>query len=313
MGLAEKLKSSKPQGSELGRISYTPGGVFDLILASVFINLLALAMPLTLLQVYDRIIPNSAEGTLILLIVGVGSALILEACLRQGRSYVSGWVGARFEHLAGVAAVERLLNVSIVDYERQGSGVHLERFNSLGPLKEFYAGQAILALCDLPFAVLFLSAMYYLAGHLVLVPIALIIVFAIAAMVVGGLLKAAMELPVQGQEQAELQAQAVENLFEQRTRVECGHHQADAHGDVVDHRGAGYRPDRNERDPRQRSPSGVRSGRPPRPGRPAAPDRRGGRPFRAGRAARRAASANASLMRESPASSSASGAAQPSR
>ena len=193
MGLAEKLKSSKPQGNELGRISYTPGGVFDLIIASVFINLLALAMPLTLLQVYDRIIPNSAEGTLILLISGVGTALILEACLRQGRSYVSGWMGARFEHLAGVAAVERLLNVSIVDYERQGSGVHLERFNALGPLKEFYAGQAILSLCDLPFAVLFLSAMYYLAGHLVLVPIALIIFFALAAMIVGNRLRKALE------------------------------------------------------------------------------------------------------------------------
>lgn len=194
MGLAEKLRSSEPkQGNELGRISYTPGGIFDLILASVFINLLALAMPLTLLQVYDRIIPNSAQGTLILLIGGVGSALILEACLRQGRSYVSGWMGARFEHLAGVAAVERLLNVSIVDYERQGSGVHLERFNALGPLKEFYAGQAILALCDLPFAVLFLGAMYYLAGHLVIVPITLIIIFAIAAILVGNRLRNALE------------------------------------------------------------------------------------------------------------------------
>lgn len=193
MGLAEELKTTKPQSNQLGRISYTPGGIFDLIIASVFINLLALAMPLTLLQVYDRIIPNSAEGTLILLIIGVGSALILEACLRQGRSYVSGWMGARFEHLAGVAAVERLLNVSIVDYERQGSGVHLERFNSLGPLKEFYAGQAILALCDLPFAVLFLGAMYYLAGHLVLVPIALIIIFAIVAVLVGRKLRDALE------------------------------------------------------------------------------------------------------------------------
>lgn len=102
-------------------------------------------------------------------------------------------MGARFEHLAGVAAVERLLNVSIVDYERQGSGLHLERFNALGPLKEFYAGQAILALCDLPFAVLFLGAMYYLAGHLVLVPIALIIFFAIAAIVVGKKLRDALE------------------------------------------------------------------------------------------------------------------------
>ncbi len=193
MSLAEKLMSAKPQKSELGKVAYTPGGIFDLILASVFINILALAMPLTLLQVYDRIIPNSAQGTLIMLIVGVGSALILEAFLRQGRSYVSGWMGARFEHLAGVAAVERILNVSIVDYEKQGSGVHLERFNALGPLKEFYAGQAILALCDLPFAVLFLGAMYYLAGHLVLVPIALIILFAITAILVGNKLKDALE------------------------------------------------------------------------------------------------------------------------
>lgn len=193
MSLASRLRSSRPQQSELGKIAYTPGGLFDLILASLFINVLALAMPLTLLQVYDRIIPNTAEGTLIMLIIGVGTALLLEAGLRQGRSYVSGWMGARFEHLAGVAAVERLINVSIIDYERQGSGVHLERFNALGPLKEFYAGQAILALCDLPFAVLFLGAMFYLAGELVLVPIGLIIVFSITALIVGRKLKGALE------------------------------------------------------------------------------------------------------------------------
>lgn len=193
MSLASRLRSSRPQQNELGKIAYTPGGLFDLVLASLFINVLALAMPLTLLQVYDRIIPNSAEGTLIMLIVGVGTALLLEAGLRQGRSYVSGWMGARFEHLAGVAAVERLINVSIIDYERQGSGVHLERFNALGPLKEFYAGQAILALCDLPFAVLFLGAMFYLAGELVLVPIGLIIVFSITAIIVGRKLKGALE------------------------------------------------------------------------------------------------------------------------
>lgn len=193
MGLAEKLRKSKPTSIDLGQYSYTPGGVFDLVLASIFINVLALAMPLTLLQVYDRIIPNSADGTLIMLIIGVGSALLLEAILRQSRSYVSGWMAARFEHLAGVAAVQRLLNVSIVDYERQGSGVHLERFNALGPLKELYGGQMILSLWDFPFALLFLFAIYFLAGHLVLVPIALILGFIVVAMVVGRKLRAALE------------------------------------------------------------------------------------------------------------------------
>ena len=79
MNLANRLLSAEPQRNVLGKIAYTPGGIFDLILASLFINILALAMPLTLLQVYDRIIPNTAEGTLIMLIIGVGSALLLES------------------------------------------------------------------------------------------------------------------------------------------------------------------------------------------------------------------------------------------
>jgi ATP-binding cassette subfamily C protein LapB len=184
---------SSAQAARLGAVAYMPGGVFDLILTTFFINVLALAMPMMLLQVYDRIIPNTATGTLILLVAGVGTALLLEALLRAGRSYVSGWMGARFEHLAGCAALERLLSAHITDFERQGSGVHMERFNALNTLKEFYAGQAILALCDLPFAVVYMAAIAWLAGWLVLVPIVLIVLFAASAVLVGQKLKGAIE------------------------------------------------------------------------------------------------------------------------
>lgn len=183
-------RKQEPAGiAQLGAIAYMPGSIIDLIIASVFINILALAMPLTLLQVYDRIIPNSAEGTLILLVSGVGVALILEALLRVGRSFVSGWMGARFDHMAGNAAIERLMGANIVDFEQVGTGNHMERYNALSQLREFYAGQAILVMCDLPFAVVYLSGITYLAGYLVLVPIVLIILFAITAGVLGRRLK----------------------------------------------------------------------------------------------------------------------------
>jgi len=184
---------AKENDGQLGAVAYMPGGAFDLVLSSLFINILALAMPLVLLQVYDRIIPNTAEGTLVLLVAGVGTALFLEGCLRMGRSYVSGWMGSRFEHLAGCAAMERMLSANIIDFERQGAGVHLERMNALGTLKDFYAGQAILAVCDLPFAFVFLGAMAYLAGWLVFVPIILIVAFAASALLVGSKLKQALE------------------------------------------------------------------------------------------------------------------------
>jgi ATP-binding cassette subfamily C protein LapB len=172
--------------------AHVPGGNFDMALASFFINVLSLAMPLTLLQVYDRIIPNSADGTLILLVVGIGIALILESFLRQGRSYVSGWMGARFDHRAGTAAMERLLGASILDFDKVGAGAHLERYNSLNQLKEFYAGQALLALWDFPFALIYLGSMGYLAGYLVVVPIILMALFVITALVIGNKLKEAL-------------------------------------------------------------------------------------------------------------------------
>ncbi|MBT6111484.1 MAG: ATP-binding cassette domain-containing protein [Rhodospirillales bacterium] len=187
-------KKQKVEGdAALGAFAYMPGGIFDLVLASVFINILALALPLTLLQVYDRIIPNDGRETLSLMIIGVGVALALEAILELGRSYVSGWMAARFEHLAGCNAMERLLHTSIIDYERQGAGVHMERMNSLSVLKEFYAGQAVLAMCDLPFAVIYLGAIFYLAGNLVFVPILLIVFFIISAATVGKKLKKSLE------------------------------------------------------------------------------------------------------------------------
>jgi len=186
-------KQKTENGSQnLGAIASTSSGNFDLFLTSVFINILSLAMPLTLLQVYDRILPNSAEGTLVLLVIGIGVALILEALLRMGRSYVGGWMGARFDHLAGTAAIERFLGISILEFDKSGAGAHLERYNALGQLKEYYAGQALLAIWDFPFALLYLGAMAYLAGWLFFVPVVLISLFCITAVLIGGKLRDAL-------------------------------------------------------------------------------------------------------------------------
>jgi len=174
------------------RQSKIPFGIMDILIATALINVLSLVMPLALLQIYDRILPNEALNTLLLLILGIAGALILEALLRVGRTYLSGWMGARFEHMAGCAALERVLSTSINEFEKQGSGVHLERMSSLSTLKDFYAGQAIMTLFDLPFAVLFLALISYLAGSLVFVPVVLIILFAINAIRVGYRLREAI-------------------------------------------------------------------------------------------------------------------------
>ncbi|MFQ5764139.1 MAG: peptidase domain-containing ABC transporter [Rhodospirillales bacterium] len=176
-----------------GAVAFMPGGLFDMAVASVFINILALAMPLALLQIFDRVIPGADDGTLLWLIVGVVSALALEAMLRVGRSYVGGWMGARSEHLTGVGAMERLLGADITEFDKRGAGAYLERLNALGLLREYYAGQVAGAVFDLPFVVVYLGVIAYLAGYLVLVPAALIVLFAAGALALGRLRPALRE------------------------------------------------------------------------------------------------------------------------
>ena len=178
---------------DLAGLSTLRSSLFDLIVASVFLNLLGLALPLSLLQIYDRILPNKSTGTMILLLVGVLGALLLETVLGFGRSYITGWIGARFEHRAGCVGLDRLLSTSLHAFEKDGSGVHLERMNALGTVRDFYAGQALLAMLDLPFAVLYLALVAFMGGWLVLVPVVLLGAFAASATRVGKGLRAALQ------------------------------------------------------------------------------------------------------------------------
>jgi ATP-binding cassette subfamily C protein LapB len=160
-------------------------GVWDCVGASVFINLLALALPLALLQIYDRILPADGTATLTLLVGGVAVALLLEAFLQFGRALSAGWSAARFEHRVGCLAMARVLHADLADFERRGAGAHVESLNALGQLKDFYAGQALRAVLDLPFAALFLGIVYWLGGPLVLIAGAVMILFTATALVLG--------------------------------------------------------------------------------------------------------------------------------
>ncbi|MBF0447257.1 MAG: ATP-binding cassette domain-containing protein [Magnetococcales bacterium] len=174
--------------SRLTPFSMVSSTLGDLVLISLMINLLGLALPLTLLQVYDRILQFEALSTLSWLIIGVISALLLEAALKMGRSYIGGWLGARFEHLASCSAMQRLLTTNLTDFEGEGAGVHLERMNALSTLKEFYSGQAVLVILDLPFVAIYLSLIYHLAGALVLMPVVMFVLFLLFVWYLGGML-----------------------------------------------------------------------------------------------------------------------------
>ncbi|HZE92748.1 MAG TPA: ABC transporter transmembrane domain-containing protein [Rhizobacter sp.] len=183
-GLGTALSSARTAAGE---------SLLPLLLASSGINILALALPTFILQVYDRVLPNQAMTTLVVLIIGLTVALALDSGLRLLRAQLTTWSVARLEHGLRMRAVEKLLRAPLQCLEAESAGTHLERVNAVTALRDLHGAQIFLALVDLPFGLLFLALIAYLGGALVLVPVASLLAFGFAAAAVGRALRASVD------------------------------------------------------------------------------------------------------------------------
>lgn len=145
----------------------------DLLLVTAVVNVLALALPLALLQIYDRILPSQSYGTALVLVLGVGLAIILEALLRYGRMALFARFAARYEVQTYLGALNGLLHADINAVERRGAPAITDALRSIAQVRDFWSGQAGAALYEAPFALLYLGLIGYIGGWLVLVPLVL--------------------------------------------------------------------------------------------------------------------------------------------
>lgn len=188
--------ASSGEGSSLRQIFSSPDlrRVLPGLAISTFLaNILALAVPLAILQIMDRVVSNQSVETLMFLVLGVILAIVLEEVLKSLNGLVTGWLGARFEHGAGVAALERILHVPLKRYQREEPGAYAERILSCVKVAEFYSGRALLVLFDLPFVIIFLALIYIVGGWLVIVPLALLMVFTLLIAQFGRWMKNSIE------------------------------------------------------------------------------------------------------------------------
>lgn len=154
--------------------------------SSLVANILALALPLGILQILDRIMINQSLETLVLMVGGIIVALVLESFLRSSSDLATGWLGARFEHHSSVAAMQRLIRVPLQRYQKEEPGTYAERVLSAARVADFYSGHALLVLFDFPFVIIFLAMIFLIGGWLVVVPVVLLTIFAILIYVAGG-------------------------------------------------------------------------------------------------------------------------------
>ncbi|MBY0421168.1 MAG: hypothetical protein K2Q06_02610, partial [Parvularculaceae bacterium] len=119
---------------------------------------------------YDRVIPNAALGTLILLVGGAIFCILAELALRLARAYIVGWNATRFSAAASAEALRRV--VESPSQNGKSPARIDDDFRTLEQLADRYSGQFRLALLDVPFIFLFLAMLFMAGGWLALIPIA---------------------------------------------------------------------------------------------------------------------------------------------
>lgn len=163
------------------------------LLASLGINILALAMPTVILQVYDRIIPNRAVETFTITIFAMIGVVTLDTLLKIVRSLLLSWEGARFDHRESLKAMNLILDADSQEFGKHSSGFYLDKMHALEQIQEFYSGQSVLLLMDFPFVVIFLVLIWIIAGPLLLIPVVLLALFAIVSLISGRKLHGALK------------------------------------------------------------------------------------------------------------------------
>jgi ATP-binding cassette subfamily C protein LapB len=149
--------------------------------ASFAINLLALALPLSIMQVYDRIIPNHSLATLAYLFLGLTLAISIDYVLKTSRSALLSWHATQFAEKVENEGVSRFLRAPNGAFEREPAAVNVSRYAAAAALADYHSGQARLVSIDLPFVGIALIVMTIVGGTMVLVPMVLFFFFAALA------------------------------------------------------------------------------------------------------------------------------------
>lgn len=164
-----------------------------LVLATVAASVLSLAVPIATLQIYDRILPNRSEETLVVLFVGVAAAIMLDVLLKLTRAHLIGFAGAAFVHKRSSDAMTHILNADLHVGARDGAPIDMHSLGAVRNLKDFHNGTSLVTATELAFVPLFLGLIAYVAGWLALAPAAVVTLFLATMALNGAALKQALQ------------------------------------------------------------------------------------------------------------------------
>ncbi|MEO8674225.1 MAG: peptidase domain-containing ABC transporter [Casimicrobiaceae bacterium] len=146
----------------------------DVLLASLFIQLIALAIPLCSQIIIDKVIVHQTSSTLVVIAVALSIFLVFSAGLSWIRQYLVSHTGNRVDAVLGMSVFTHLFRLPVRYFEHRATGVVAARLHGVETIREFLSGAAVTLLLDCPFLVIFLALMLVYSVWLTLVTLSIL-------------------------------------------------------------------------------------------------------------------------------------------
>lgn len=175
----------------LGRFK---GTFVQILAAGLILNLIALATPIFIMLVYDRVIAAGSIGTLPMLVVGAMIAIGFEWKLRNIRSTGLSWLAGRLDNIVGNKIFSHLTGLSPDLIEKASVAAQVARIKTFESVRDFFSGSVFLSLLEAPYVFIALIAIAIIAGPLVLVPVFMVFGYIALFMVIRHRVKISIRL-----------------------------------------------------------------------------------------------------------------------
>ena len=148
----------------------------EILLASLVIQLIALATPLFTQAIIDKVVVHRTQSTLIVIAIGMLVFMIFSGGLSWLRQYLVLHTGNRVDAVLGSAVFERLFKLPPLYFQHRSTGVISARMHGVETIREFIASAAVTIILDLPFLLIFVAIMFYYSVTLTLIVLAILAV-----------------------------------------------------------------------------------------------------------------------------------------
>lgn len=158
-------------------------GYLSIAVAAMLINILAIASPIFIMNVYDRILPNKATSSLLALAAGVGVAIVFDFLLKTARANIIDSTGREIDQRVSYALFDKVLHTRLA-VQPASTGEYANRVSQIEFVREFFTSNTVATIIDAVFVFVFLFVIYLVAGWLFVIP-AIAFVIAIVLGLIG--------------------------------------------------------------------------------------------------------------------------------